>query len=583
MINHLYNFLLTSKLTNPYLRGRSLRRLDKEMDFFIDKILKGENFALVRNGDGERALMQGKSLSTQESWKSPSHITKLGSDLLDSLNVENPLFFYGISCPCCDKEAYYWYESRIKNPNKTFANLWVNVNFPRFKNSFEKIKKDAVLIANYSASGAKIGHLNILKHYKISDDCVSFWESEAEAMIVSIKRDFADSSDLLFAVSAGPISSPIIKNLFLWNPKNTYVDFGSAIDSYYVERQTRPYQDKHSIFGSRNCYMYEDLKCDVSVVLTLYKRGEYLREQVEALLNQSLKPSELILFCDMPVESSVESRGESVESSLESGSESSAESSQESKMDSIESHNIFDISTLDSAFDNIIKVRKNVGVWGRFSAGLLAKGEYICFFDDDTIPAHRWLENCHYESLRKDGLYGGVGILSSDLAKYPFDLAHRTIGWLDSPPFSVRNKRTKKVDFVGHSWFLKKDYLGVMWIGSNEFYKMRSVGEDAYLSFSLKKYLNISSFVPPQDKDEFLSSIKGLEYGKGAESIHKNDENLQKMNKALKLLKSKGMREVSLNLGWKCIYMGRKIALKFLKDEQYEAIKAKIKLKFKQF
>lgn len=513
-------------------------------------ILKGDNFALARNADGERAIMLGISVESQEKkWTSPNYISKLGKDIYASLDIDRDNFYYAISCPCCDKEAYYWYKSRIKNKNTTFANLWINANFRDFRKKFEMIKRDAVLIANYRSKGAKIGNLNIIKHYEIDDDCINFWENKAAKMIDSIKSDFKNSKDLLFVVSAGPMSSPIIKELFLSNPNNTYVDFGSSIDSYYLSAQTRPYQDRHSIFGSRNCYMYEDFDCDVSVILTLYKRGDTLKEQIDSILTQSLLPKELILFIDTPNKKD--------------------DNTKEQELD----------KDLALKFDNIIRVEYNVGVWGRFAGGLLAKSKYICFFDDDTIPARRWLENCHSENLRQEGLYGGIGILSNDLAKYPFYLAHRTIGWNDNPPFALNNKKTMKVDFVGHSWFLKKDYLGAMFIGANEFYQLGNVAEDAYLSFALKKYLNISTFVPPHKDKDFFSSTKGLEYGKNENSISTDEANLIKMNNALKILKNKyKMKEVHFSLKWYLLSLGQGLLKKYIKDEEkIQKIKSKIK------
>lgn len=513
-------------------------------------ILKGDNFALARNADGERAIMLGISVESQEKkWTSPNYISKLGKDIYASLDIDRDNFYYAISCPCCDKEAYYWYKSRIKNKNTTFANLWINANFRDFRKKFEMIKRDAVLIANYRSKGAKIGNLNIIKHYEIDDDCINFWENKAAKMIDFIKSDFKNSKDLLFVVSAGPMSSPIIKELFLSNPNNTYVDFGSSIDSYYLSAQTRPYQDRHSIFGSRNCYMYEDFDCDVSVILTLYKRGDTLKEQIDSILTQSLLPKELILFIDTPNKKD--------------------DNTKEQELD----------KDLALKFDNIIRVEYNVGVWGRFAGGLLAKSKYICFFDDDTIPARRWLENCHSENLRQEGLYGGIGILSNDLAKYPFYLTHRTIGWNDNPPFALNNKKTMKVDFVGHSWFLKKDYLGAMFIGANEFYQLGNVAEDAYLSFALKKYLNISTFVPPHKDKDFFSSTKGLEYGKNENSISIDEANLIKMNNALKILKNKyKMKEVHFSLKWYLLSLGQGLLKKYIKDEEkIQKIKSKIK------
>ncbi len=566
IINYLYNFYITSAIFNPLARQKHTKHLSDEIEVFFDKLKRNENFALSRNADGERAIMQGRSVISQENyWTSPNYICKLGVDILDSLNIVDSRFYYAISCPCCDKEAYFWYKSRIDSTNITFANLWININFQHFKRYFEQLNRDCVLIANYRATilmqnGAKLGNMKILKHYEISDDCISFWENEAPNMIEQIKHDFSDRENLLFIVSAGPMSSPIIKALFLHNPNNTYVDFGSSIDSYYITKETRPYQDKYSIFGSRNCYLPTMLDTNISVVLTLYKRGFTLKEQLEAIENQSIKPKEIILFVDSPTQQTIESPTSDISSIFYSPF-----------------LNEIPNDLLDK-FDNIISVRYNIGVWGRFAGGLLAKSKFVCFFDDDTIPAHRWLENCFCEHLKCEGLYGGVGIISNDLSYYPFDKFYK-VGWEHKPPFCINNAKTRKVDFVGHSWFIKKDYLGAMWINASEFYMLKNVAEDAYLSFALKKFLGICTFVPPHNNKDFISSIKGVEYGTNDDAISQNIDNFHKMNNALKLLKKKGMRETNFSIKYQLIFLVRKVIKKYIKNKN--AIE-KIKTKFKQ-
>lgn len=513
--------------------------LSKEFDKFIQKIKKGENFTLLRNGDGERAIMQGKSLVAQEGWKAPNELSKLGLDLLSSLNIINDNFYYAISCPCCDKAAFFWYKTRIKSQNITFANIWVNANFKRFKKVFPTIKRDAILIANYRAKGHKIGNLNILKHYEIDDDCFSFWETKASSMIEQIKKDFGDRNDLLYVVSAGPMSTPIMVELYKNNPNNCYVDFGSAIDIYYKENISRAYMDSKSSYSKLNCKMpAPDVKTDVTVVLTLYNRPDKLEEQLNAVENQTLKPTQIILFHDK------------------------LSGNNEIKLP----------EHLKNRFSNYIKVSENVGVWGRFAAGLLADTTYVCFFDDDTIPGSRWLENCYSEMQSKEGLYGGIGILSKDLSKYPYSKFVR-IGWANPIP------KRMQVDFAGHSWFLKKDWLGAMFINSNKYYKFKKVAEDEYLSFALKKYLHINTYIPPHplNNQELWSSNpeKAWEYGSNPERISASEENIKNMQLALKMLKKEGMKE--LNIFQRFNY--KKYMLKSkIKSKIKSMLKSKLKL-----
>ena len=63
----------------------------------------------------------------------------------------------------------------------------------------------------------KIGNLNILKHYEVSDDCISFWENDTGGgyeLIEQIKKDFGNQNDILYVVSAGPMSEVIISKLY---------------------------------------------------------------------------------------------------------------------------------------------------------------------------------------------------------------------------------------------------------------------------------------------------------------------------------------------------------------------------------
>ncbi len=482
--------------------------LDKELLRIWQKIEFGENITFLRYADGERAIMTGQAVKAQEGgWASPDYIGKLGKDLLSSLELVDNKVYYAISCPCCDNPAYYWYSTRIKNKNITFANLWINANYQKFIKKFELLNREAVIVANYRSSGMKIGNLKILKHYSISDDCFQFWDEDGPKLIENIKNDFGNKKNILYVISAGPMSEPIIAELFKNNPDNCYIDFGSSIDKYYRGKMTRPYENKKSVYGKRNCWMYNPSKIsfDVSVVLTLYKRPEKLLEQLDYIDHQTLKPKEILLF-----------------------------------QDATDLPQITLSKEITSRITNYIKVDKNVGVWGRFAVGLLATSKYICFFDDDTIPGNRWLENCHTQILKKRGLYGTIGIDSWNFSEYPYS-GYRRWGW-DGPCHFA-----KKVDFVGHSWFLEKDWLGVMWINNSNIYSFKYVGEDMFLSYSLKKWLGIKTYVPPHpiSNTELYGSIpdKALKYGQDKNiAIGYNSTQLENMNKAIKILISRGLK-----------------------------------------
>jgi glycosyltransferase involved in cell wall biosynthesis len=191
----------------------------------------------------------------------------------------------------------------------------------------------------------------------------------------------------------------------------------------------------------------------VSVILNCFRRPETLSLQIDAIKKQSIQPKELLIWVN--------------------GSDKIRD---------------FDYNLLNSygcAVSNI-----NFGVWSRFAYALNATGDYICVFDDDTIPGGLWLENCLTEINKQEGLYGAIGVIFRDLHY----LRYERFGWANP------NDETKLVDIVGHSWFFPRHYLSAFWqeIGP----LLSSVcGEDMHLSYSIQKYLKAATFVPPHPVD----------------------------------------------------------------------------------
>lgn len=476
--------------------------LDLEYKKFINKIMSNENFALIRNGDGELAIIEGRSIQAQEGWVAPSKKTKLSKDLLMSITENSNNFYIGISCPCCDRKAYYTYRSLVNSKNITFANLWVNGNYQSFISDLNSLKRKTIIIANHRAKGKQIANLEIIKYYSVGDNCIEFWETEGESLISKIIEDYGDQNDILYLVSAGPMSGVIIHRLFKNNKNNTYLDVGSAIDTYYYDKPTRDYQNLNSSLSTKNCWMFDDnVHFDVSVVLTLYKRPNILKEQIESILMQTLKPKEILLFHDK-----------------------------------CETDDIKVPKELVSYFNKIDEPSINIGVWGRFNFAKKAKSEYICIFDDDTIPGKRWLENCHFNMQRKEGLYGTIGILLDRNHHYPIS-GYRRIGWDGGCSESY------EVDFVGHSWFFKRSWLDFLYMIRNDVKAFKKVGEDIGFSYVLST-IGIPTYVPPHPKNDLdlYGSIpnKAISIGTDNNALSVNSDNLILMQKVTKLIESIG-------------------------------------------
>jgi hypothetical protein len=86
-----------------------------------------------------------------------------------------------------------------------------------------------------------------------------------------------------------------------------------------------------------------------------------------------------------------------------------------------------------------------------------------------------------------------------------------------------------------------------MWINHSKFYAFKYVAEDAFLSYSIKKWLKIKTFVPPHPKNnlDLYGSLpdRAIAYGQQADiAIGFNPQQLENMNKALRLLVEQGMQ-----------------------------------------
>ena len=155
-------------------------------------------------------------------------------------------------------------------------------------------------------------------------------------------------------------------------------------------------------------------------------------------------------------------------------------------------------------------------------------------------------------------MYGTIGIKAWNLRKYPYS-GHVRIGW------DAGCEKTEEVDFLGHSWFLEKDWLGAMWINNSKFFDYKYVAEDAFLSYSLRKWLGVKSFVPPHPayNIEMYGSIpeKAIEYTQDEKSALSLDpEMTDKMNEALNSLVDLGMKPITPE--WKVLFNKISRALK---------------------
>lgn len=236
---------------------------------------------------------------------------------------------------------------------------------------------------------------------------------------------------------------------------------------------------------------------DISVVINGYRRPNTIREQYEAILNQTIKPKEILFWQNHYPNTS------------------------------------FDSEVLSNCKSTISNT--NFGVWSRFSYALNCKSKYICIFDDDTVPGEKWFENCLETLKTHNGLLGDRGIIFNSNDYWD----HRNKGYSGR---EIQNLEPVKVDIVGHAWFFEREWLAAYWSELPP-PDLTLAGEDMHFSYMLQKRLGINTYVPPHPEDRsYWGSIKGSELGGDSNATSGNPESQRQMAFYLNHIVSKGFK-----------------------------------------
>lgn len=234
-----------------------MKTFKQDFDKLLLKLKNNENFAFSRASDGELIILQNKKLElsergtfisdqlagptyTFEDYKffDPEQHQDFRKRLWESFQHEQQNYFVGISCPCCVgfnnsqwMKAVSGLDKSLDDPNYqlTWANLFVNANYPRFISEFlpELSKRKIVLICNEHAN-LENSELQIEKDFRIGRN----------AMInnIDLHLDISkwiednDIKDHVFCFSASSLTNITVHELFMKHPDNTYIDIGTTLN-----------------------------------------------------------------------------------------------------------------------------------------------------------------------------------------------------------------------------------------------------------------------------------------------------------------------------------------------------------------
>ena len=203
----------------------------------------------------------------------------------------------------------------------------------------------------------------------------------------------------------------------------------------------------------------------ITVILNIYKRYQHLKEQFDAIMNQTIEPTNIFIWNN---------------------------GCHDADFAFYKTHP--KVTFFDST--------ENFGVWSRFFIGLNTSDDYVALFDDDTIPGNRWFENCIDTLDQVNGLLGTIGLRYASKNSYDPNVRY---GWAN--PCGLM-----EVDIVGHAWFTKRKNFDYFINEIPNLVQFKTCGEDMHFSYTIQKYGNLKTYVPPHLLED--RSFWGADYDK---------------------------------------------------------------------
>lgn len=238
-----------------------MKTFQGDFDNLLSKLKNNENFAFIRFSDGEMFIMQNRKLElsergtfvdgnlsgptyTKEDFKEfdPQKHPFLRQKLINSYQHSQPNYFVGLSCACCvgTLSTRWMKQLRTEQEHLTWANLFVNSNYPKFINEFVPVleNKNIVLICNENADLSK-SKLKIVKDFRIGRNAmINNFDLHKQ---ISEWIEKHDVKDHVFCFSASSLTNITVYELYKKFPKNTYIDIGTTMNPVFGFPSTRGY------------------------------------------------------------------------------------------------------------------------------------------------------------------------------------------------------------------------------------------------------------------------------------------------------------------------------------------------------
>ncbi len=214
-----------------------MKTFGKDFQLILDKVKNRESFSFSKYADGEYKILRNEKITNCDNWTfEPEQHREEQKYLMESFQYDHKDYFVGVSCPCCQRTAdCNWMKDHVKSPNITWANLFVNSNYPQFVTDmlkeFHEWKGRKVLLAN---EAGKDRRLPFRVDVYVPCNGHAFLMPYLDTHIKEMSSLAAEEDGQLFLFSAGPLGNILAHKLHLVNPNNTYIDIGSTVNPWIV-------------------------------------------------------------------------------------------------------------------------------------------------------------------------------------------------------------------------------------------------------------------------------------------------------------------------------------------------------------
>ena len=230
-----------------------MKTFESEFNKFLDKLKTGENFAFSRFSDGELFILKGERLVladnhfitggrsgagnyTKEDHKDfdPTKDKFYQDRLIEALTYRKEGYYKGLTGVIDEDisgEDSFQFQldlyGKDDDEHLSFANVFINNNYPRFLNEICPILKNKkkVFIVNEDADLSKFS--NVIKDFRVGSNCII----NDYTLVETLKDWIRDNkiSDTIFLFSASTLSNYLIHECYKEFDNNTYIDIGTAL------------------------------------------------------------------------------------------------------------------------------------------------------------------------------------------------------------------------------------------------------------------------------------------------------------------------------------------------------------------